>query len=214
MKFIILILKIFLFYLNINAHVTLNNPTSGQSFNLGEQIMIEWTATVDHGSGTWKLEYTNDDGANWITFKNSIPKEKTEYTWYVPYSQTDKGGIRVTQVNDNFGNYTSSAMDLIFGTSTSITDESLNLYEYKLNNAYPNPFNNSTVISYQLPFQSNVQLVIYDLTGKEIEILVKQIQPAGMYKYRWDAAGRTSGIYIAIMKSQNHSFSKKLILLK
>lgn len=214
MKFLILILTIFLFYLNINAHVTLNNPTSGQSFNLGEQIMIKWTATVDHGPGTWKLEYTNDDGANWITIKSGIPKDKTEYPWYVPYSQTEKGGIRVTQVNNDSGDYTSSALDLIFGTSTSINDESLNLYEYKLNDAYPNPFNNSTVISYQLPYQSNVKLIIYDLNGREIDILVNQIQPAGMYKFSWDAAGRTSGIYIAIMKSQNYYFSKKLILLK
>lgn len=214
MKFIILILTIFLFYLNINAHVTLNNPTSGQSFNLGEQIMIEWTATVDHGPGTWTLEYTNDDGVNWITINSGIPKDIKKYPWSVPYSQTEKGGIRVTQVNNNYGNYSSSALDLIFGTATSINAESINLYEYKLNDAYPNPFNNSTIISYQLPYQSDVQLIVYDITGREIDILVSQIKPTGKYELSWDASGITSGVYIVIMKSQNYYFSKKLILLK
>jgi photosystem II stability/assembly factor-like uncharacterized protein len=66
---------------------------------------------------------------------------------------------------------------------------------FKLQQNYPNPFNNTTNIKYQIPKNSYVVLKIYDVLGREINTLVREIQSAGFYQSKWDASGHSSGIY-------------------
>jgi tetratricopeptide (TPR) repeat protein len=68
------------------------------------------------------------------------------------------------------------------------------LEKYELNN-YPNPFNPSTVISYQLPAISLVKLIIYDLLGREVATLANGIQEAGNHTATFDGSGLSSGFY-------------------
>ena len=86
---------------------------------------------------------------------------------------------------------------------------------YVLHDNYPNPFNPKTVISYQLPMISKVELSIYNLLGQKVAKLVSEKQPAGYYKAEWDATGCASGLYFYRLES-NTGFvqTKKLILLR
>lgn len=97
--------------------------------------------------------------------------------------------------------------------------------EYKLENNYPNPFNPSTVISYQLPVVSDVRLVIYDILGREVITLVNGNQSAGKYSVEWNgrnASGTilSSGIYIYRIEAKSnesektYSSVKKMMLIK
>jgi len=83
---------------------------------------------------------------------------------------------------------------------------------------YPNPFNPRTVISYQLPVTSVIDLSIYNILGQKISMLVAEKQKAGKYEMVWDASGFSSGIYFYRLsvksKIQNFVHTKKLILLK
>ncbi|HKZ42061.1 MAG TPA: T9SS type A sorting domain-containing protein, partial [Candidatus Hodarchaeales archaeon] len=64
-------------------------------------------------------------------------------------------------------------------------------------NNYPNPFNPSTEIRYQLPGPSFVTLKIYDVLGREVKALVNEELAAGYYTARFDGSGLSSGIYFA-----------------
>jgi len=97
--------------------------------------------------------------------------------------------------------------------------------EYELLGNYPNPFNPSTTISYALPFQSSVELVIYDIMGRDIKSFNISSQSAGNQNIRWDGTNENgspvaSGIYlyrISIKSLENtETFVKtaKLMMLK
>ncbi len=80
---------------------------------------------------------------------------------------------------------------------------------------YPNPFNPTTAISYQIHAGSDVELTIYNITGKMVTTLVSERQPAGNYKYQWDASGFASGVYYYSLKtSAGIVLTRKLVLLK
>lgn len=61
--------------------------------------------------------------------------------------------------------------------------------EFSLSQNYPNPFNPKTIIEYQLPISSYVRLTVYDIMGREIEVLVNERQNAGTYEVEFSATG-------------------------
>ncbi len=67
--------------------------------------------------------------------------------------------------------------------------------EYVLGPSYPNPFNPSTTITYQLPEPSSVRLTIYDVLGAEIIRLLERTEDAGYKSILFDAAHLSSGMY-------------------
>jgi len=79
---------------------------------------------------------------------------------------------------------------------------------------FPNPFNPNTVISYQLPEGSNVNLKIFNSLGEEIETLVNEEKPAGTYEVTWNATSQPSGIYFYKLRAGEFIQTKKMIFLK
>ncbi len=80
--------------------------------------------------------------------------------------------------------------------------------------SYPNPFNPTTEIRYALEAPTQVELRIYDLTGKEVATLVSGFQDAGNQRVLFDASRLASGVYMAMLKTETSFMSKKLVLLK
>jgi photosystem II stability/assembly factor-like uncharacterized protein len=68
--------------------------------------------------------------------------------------------------------------------------------EFKLYNNYPNPFNPSTKIRFDLPKASNVTIEVYDLLGRKLETLVQLSIPPGIYETQWNTTNEASGIYL------------------
>lgn len=91
---------------------------------------------------------------------------------------------------------------------------------YELLQNYPNPFNNTTKIQFYLPKLSNVNIIIYDLTGKEMVKLIKnQIFNPGEHSIVWNGKNDfgkdvSSGIYLYQLKTNNLSQTRKLIFIK
>lgn len=79
---------------------------------------------------------------------------------------------------------------------------------------YPNPFNPSTHLSFSLPESEAVRLVIYDLLGREIEVLVQEKLPAGHHQYTFDASSLASGVYLYRLESSKGIHTKKMTLIK
>jgi hypothetical protein len=85
---------------------------------------------------------------------------------------------------------------------------------FSLHQNYPNPFNPGTVISYQLPVNSDVLLKIFDVLGSEIATLVDEYKPAGKYEVEFDASRLASGIYFYKLQAGDYTSVKKMILIK
>lgn len=101
-------------------------------------------------------------------------------------------------------------------SSTDVANENINEmpYQITLNQNYPNPFNPSTVISYQLPASSEVQLEIFDMTGRKVADLVKGKKQAGTHEITFDASSLSSGIYVYRLQAEDFVETKKLMLIK
>jgi hypothetical protein len=80
--------------------------------------------------------------------------------------------------------------------------------------ATPNPFNNETEISFYLPSSGDVDVVIYDVNGKEVKRLLNGCYPAGEMKVKFEGSQLPSGLYFAVLETDEGMITKKLILLK
>jgi hypothetical protein len=86
---------------------------------------------------------------------------------------------------------------------------------FSLKQNYPNPFNPRTVISWQLPVRSEVELTIYNILGETVTTLVSEKQAAGYHQVEWDATGFSSGVYYYRLRTDaGFVQTKKLLLLK
>lgn len=86
--------------------------------------------------------------------------------------------------------------------------------EYSLSNNYPNPFNPSTIIEYQLPKNGYVSLKVFDVIGREVKTLVDGYRTVGKYSVSFDASKLASGIYFYQLKANDYTSIKKMILTK
>jgi hypothetical protein len=84
----------------------------------------------------------------------------------------------------------------------------------KLTGCYPNPFNSSTRIDFELSSQSNISLDIYDICGRRVTNLAKGDYGPGKYAVYWDAAEFVSGVYFIRLADDASSVTKIATYLK
>ncbi|MDP6610853.1 MAG: T9SS type A sorting domain-containing protein, partial [Candidatus Marinimicrobia bacterium] len=88
--------------------------------------------------------------------------------------------------------------------------------EFTLHPVYPNPFNPSTTISFDIPAQthSNASLRIYDITGRLVATLVDEQLAPGTHTLQWQPVNLSSGLYIVQLKAGNQTFNQKISYIK
>ncbi len=91
--------------------------------------------------------------------------------------------------------------------------------QFRLYHNYPNPFNPTTTIRYDLPQNSKVILTIYNILGQKVRTLVQKQQPAGQYQVQWDGRDDSgekvsSGVYLYKMVAGDFVQVKKMLLVK
>ncbi|MGE5431945.1 MAG: kelch repeat-containing protein [Syntrophomonadaceae bacterium] len=101
-----------------------------------------------------------------------------------------------------------------FTPSTSSCQERLSQINFSLEQNYPNPFNPATTIKYSLPSMSHVTLKIFDLLGREVAILLDELQPAGVHRITWRVGNVSSGVYFYEIRAGNNIERKKMIILR
>ena len=97
---------------------------------------------------------------------------------------------------------------------TGIDNGGLLPNSFALSQSYPNPFNASATIKYDLPKASDVSIEIFDILGRKIETLVSEKQSAGKHSIIWNAKDATSGVYFYKIKAGEYSETKRCLLLK
>jgi photosystem II stability/assembly factor-like uncharacterized protein len=85
---------------------------------------------------------------------------------------------------------------------------------FSLEHNYPNPFNPSTAIKYELPNSSDVRLSVYDMLGREVAVLVNERRDAGVHEVTFDGSNLASGVYFYRLQAGALVQSRKLVLLR
>jgi len=115
---------------------------------------------------------------------------------------------------------TTSGIDFVLDPEPSGIEQGSALpKEFALSPNFPNPFNPSTTIRYQLPRQASVRLIIYNARGQIVRTLVSKEQSANYYSVTWNGRNDkgmkvSSGIYIYYFKAGNFETVRKMILVK
>jgi len=109
---------------------------------------------------------------------------------------------------------------VVWDLPTDIKENSDNLpLRFSLNQNYPNPFNPSTAIKFSLAKAGMTELIVYDMLGKEVNILASDILAGGAHEVIWDGTDESgeavaSGIYLYKLKTENFSQIKQMTLLR
>jgi hypothetical protein len=228
--------------INVSAHATYvanysGKPTNGyrsmefNTSNVGEPIQISWNAhPLDNNGiteyaiyrkvttqGTPTLIATvSATGAGSYSYVDEEyiivdddPKILLFYdvrAYYAPSSAYSDVSFEAL-----YGYYNINTISNNSANITKLNNEIPN--EYSVSN-FPNPFNPTTTINYQLPQEGFVTLKVYDIVGKEVATLVNENKNAGYYNVTFDASKLTSGIYIYMIRANNYVQSKKMLLVK
>jgi photosystem II stability/assembly factor-like uncharacterized protein len=110
-------------------------------------------------------------------------------------------------VRDNYANCFLNVPIGIKGISSII-------HEFKLEQNYPNPFNPSTTINFSIPAACHAELIVYDVLGREVEILLKGEMKAGSYGILWNGNNYPSGVYFYKLRAGTYETSRKMVLVK
>ena len=144
---------------------------------------------------------TTDGGNNWF--------QQTTRTWYdvssVCFIDVNNGDYGLIMATTNGGGIVSVENNDNKSTIPS---------KYLLSQNFPNPFNPSTTISWQIPESGLVTLKIYDVLGREVTTLVSEELSAGKHETVFDASRFSSGVYFYQLKTRKFIKSKKMVLLK
>ncbi len=173
-----------------NSRVDLNWVTSTETNNMGFYIERK----------SWNSKVWTDIG--FINGKGTTTN-KSEYLFSDLNPSAGKNYYRLKQV-DFSG---SSAY-------SKIIEVTISPVSFSLEQNYPNPFNPATMIEYNIAVQGKVTLKVYDLTGKEVAVLVNENQISGKHSAEFNASELASGIYIYSLITDHFSASKKMLLLK
>ncbi len=188
-----------------------------QLFSHAHEHMTEFRVEIDGGPRNGELVYITYDWEHPPILELDPPLVIEE----------GQGLKLITTYNNwtdrtlNFGLRSDDEMMILFGAyylkkATGVDDnERGNLPEvFTLEQNYPNPFNPQTTISYKLPQQTQVNLAIYDITGRVVEQLFDGTQPAGIHQIIWNANGAPSGMYIVRIKTDSFQSMRKMLYLK
>jgi len=95
-----------------------------------------------------------------------------------------------------------------------LADENTIPSDFSIKDPYPNPFNPIVSIDFSIPFDSNVKISIYDISGRLVDDLFNNNISSGYHSFKWDASNRASGIYFVTIHSGDFIESKKMTLIK
>ncbi|MCX6151234.1 MAG: metallophosphoesterase [Ignavibacteriales bacterium] len=188
---------------------------SGSDSLMSSRIQISdnpnFNPTVIDSISNWEDIYGVDSNFNPIDKNAGI--DLTKLTLTKSHFADNKQYYYRVRYRDHNLRWSAWSDNVPFDISTGVEDNSVPTV-YALQQNFPNPFNPTTTIHYQIPEAGFVSLKIYDILGKELFVLVNEDKQVGRYDLHFNAGNLSSGIYYYQLKAGNFVSTKKLILIK
>jgi len=151
-----------------------------------------------------KVFYSTNRGDKWIQMNEGLPS--AAYVYCFGYSSG-----KLFAGTTNAGVY-------VYDSPTSVGDPVANVNDYRLEQNYPNPFNPNTIINFEVPSNvknqiSKIKFAVYDISGKEVSVLVNEIKGPGKYEVRFDGSNFSSGIYFYKLEADGETIDVKQMML-
>jgi len=152
---------------------------------------------------------TNDAGQTWSELPNGLNEDEAFYLG-ADLELTPSGYLYVA------GKYLHRSSQTVSSPTMGMEPTRVpKQFSFKLFPAYPNPFNPTTTIRFDLQETSHpISLQIYDITGRIMETLIYEKIEPGQHEVQWDASASASGVYFVELVSDKNRSVQKLILLK
>ena len=219
--------------------VRINGPATGGWGSWGIPLRDDTTGRMMYDDGTHGDEVAGDtiftaDAFTYFSHPDSNDIVGQEFKFGVAGGDNEGGygNNHIENIDDSQAtSYLRSqfgSIDPIFywawdfggGHPTSISDGAIELpKKFALYQNFPNPFNPTTNFKFDLPAQSDVKLIIYNVLGQEVVRVIDDNLKAGEYAKTWNGLNQhgkriSSGVYFYKLITNNHTAVKKLIMLK
>ena len=159
------------------------------------------------------IYHSYDGGANWTLDENTSAEMFSIKNYRI--DEVGSNVIWCVGSTGSAGGYTGKAYVKYIPGPTGIGNGNVRLNKgYQLYQNYPNPFNPVTKIRFDIPRSSSVKLVVYDMLGKEVEIILNKKLNAGKYEVDWNGTDYSSGVYFYKLATDEFATTKKMVLLR
>ncbi|MEO6695085.1 MAG: T9SS type A sorting domain-containing protein [Ignavibacteria bacterium] len=167
------------------------------------------------------MAHSTDGGLTFTNYKLSSQPTTTNQpnndVRFGDYIGIDYYKNRIVPVwtDERSGGFNMECYTAIVSTPVSVTNISGIIPEkYLLKQNFPNPFNPTTKIRYELPLSSAVTIKVYDVLGNEIRSFTNLQQNAGIYEFEFEGSSLSSGIYFYRLSTEKFSETKSMMLIK
>ena len=173
----------------------------------------------DECSDIWRaylIKFNEEGYVEWESIFSPLQISEDDYDWAgEDIDLTDDGGAIIAVDNGQFGFLRIENVQ----NALNIDKEKLVTENFRLFSNFPNPFNSSTKINYQLLYQNYIRLNIFDTNGNAVIELVNEFQRAGIHSIPWkgindQGLNLPSGIYYYQIQVGDHIESNKMVLIK
>ena len=171
------------------------------------KVTLLWVTATELNNYGFDIErFQSLSGWNKIGFikGRGSSNSSTSYSFIDKPLDGSKFQYRLKQI-DKDGKFTySNVIDVVLGVPSN--------FELKQN--FPNPFNPSTKITYNVPLDGIITLIVYDIMGRKVFTLVNENKKAGSYEVTLDGSPLASGTYFCKMTAKNFTSSIKMLFIK
>lgn len=180
--------------------------------------IIPYSSTYDIQAAGNNLYYTTfsrtvyvttNSGLNWSQLKDESGNRIFSMTANTSYVYCSTSAYQ--QDGDHTSGVFRHNLSIITNTQNNIGETPST---YRLSQNYPNPFNPITTIMFDIPKVTRVKIAVYDITGREVSVLVNENMQAGSYERQWDGSRSSSGVYFYKITSGDFVQTKKMLLIK
>ena len=170
------------------------------------QVELQWATSTETNNKGFSIERKTFDGFIEVGFVQGAgtTTQMKQYSFIDRNLPAGTVVYRLRQID----------LDGTVSLSSEVTVENGAPATFSLDQNYPNPFNPSTTIDYKVATAGKVMISIYDLLGRELEVLVDEVMMPGSYSVKFNASGYSSGVYLYKLESSGFSQTRKLTIMK
>jgi hypothetical protein len=183
----------------------------------GFRVKLDWTTLTEINNYGFYVQRRRDTDSLFVDVPNSFIPGHGTTTEPHHYSYTDTTATRalwsyrLKQIDLDGTIHYSAAITV--DLTTAVEEPQLPTV-FSLHQNYPNPFNPSTTIRYDLPVAAHVTLKLYDIVGREAQVLVDGIQEPGYKSVQFDASTLASGVYLYRLQAGTFIETRKMLVIK